>query len=312
MKRLATIFATIALVTLSSFASAGPSSADKDLAREVMKQGKAHEKAGTMDDALAAYRIADDILGDPTTRVALCRVLARVGKLVEAREACLSAIQMPKKTLEPVSFGKARGEATDLAVTLEERVPSLHITIKGLDAKVKPTITVDGTKVEPDTIEGPQPADPGKHQVEVTAAGYEAGKAEITLKEGQQATLDVVMKRTGSGDAEESSGGGFHPIFWVGIAATAVGLGAGIGTGIFVIGEKKRLDEECPQAPLCPPEYKDEHSTAVALAHVSTVSFVVAGLGVAMIVAGVFIPTDDDEQVGIWLRPGGFAFEGRF
>lgn len=297
------------LMAMSSIASAGPTSQDKALAKEVMKQGAEHEKAGRLDDALAAYRIAHDIMNDPHTGASLCRVLIQSKKLVEGRTVCMAVIQMPTKSMEPSTHKKGRDEAIDLAAGLEERIGSISLSLEGLKGDAKKKVTIDGTEVE--DISAPIPADPGKHRVEVSAPGYDAASGEVTVKEGQEAKLKLKLRRVGAPAEVEEDSGGLHWVFWAGVVSTGVGLIAGTATGIFVITEKNRLESECEFPTLCSPEFESELDLAVALSHVSTASFVLAGLGIGAMVGGWFL-TPDEEDVGVIVHPTGVTVLGRF
>jgi hypothetical protein len=308
MRTLVTIFAALACLLVNTLALAEPTQADKDLAREVMKQGRKHEKAKEWDDALAAYRIADDIMGDPVTRTSLCRVLGEVGKLIEARTACLSVLEMPEKRLEPASVKKARSEAVELAAGILERTPTLSIQIDGLASGAKPEVKIDGEAVEGDPKE-PRSLDPGKHRIEVTASGYAPGVAEVTLTDGEAETAQIAMKPSEGGD--DDSGRTLHPLFWGGVVAGGVGLIAGTVLGVYVITEKNRLEEGCVDGVLCSPDVESDLDLAVALAHVSTASYVLAGLGVGAAVAGWFLSPEEGD-VGLWVAPTGVGLRGRF
>ncbi len=310
MRPLATISLIMALVATTAVAHTAPSHSEAGLARAVLKQGKVHEKAKEWPDALAAFRIADDIMGDPDTGVSLCRVLAQIGKLLEARDVCMKVVQLPEKPREPSAMGKARDEAVELAAELELRLASVKVALQGLDAGVKPTLQIDGTSVSEGADEVIQ-ADPGKHRIQVSAPGYVTSVEEVTLSEGQSATISVRMTRSGAGPGAAIDEQGYHWLFWAGIAATSVGVVGGTISGIFVVAENSRFRRECELAPLCGPEYKSELDRAVALAHVSTVSFVLAGLGAGAIVGGYFLTTEE-SAVGVWIAPNGLRLSGRF
>lgn len=306
--RVLAAFVALCLTLSLSTAARAQSAEDASLAKEVMKQGGEHEKAGRLDDALAAYRIAHDLLNDPHTGASLCRALIATGKLVEGREVCLAVIKMPSKKMEPSAHRKGREEAIELAAGLEERIGSVQIRITGLAKGAKAVVAIDGDEVE--DVSSPIPVDPGPHRVEVTAKGHEDAGVDVTVKEGEAAEVAVKMRRTGAPDATEEAGG-LHWLFWVGVVGTGVGLVAGTATGIFVVTEKNRLESECEFPTLCAPEYESELDLAVTLAHVSTASFVLAGLGVGAMVGGWFLSPSEDE-IGVIVGPAGIAVTGRF
>ena len=60
-----------------------------------------------------------------------------------------------------------------------------------------------------------------------------------------------------------------------------------------------------------PPSTQSDIDTGTTLAHVSTVSFAVAGAGIVLGTVGLFLDGGDDN-VGITIRPGFVSIRGAF
>ena len=99
----------------SALAAEPPSAADRETARTLMATGDGKLKDGDLDGALEAYRGADEIMGVPTTALAVGRVYARMGKLIQAVDALSRARRHPVDGSEPEAFRQARAEAAKLA-----------------------------------------------------------------------------------------------------------------------------------------------------------------------------------------------------
>lgn len=110
---------------------------------------------------------------------------------------------------------------------------------------------------------------------------------------------------------EESSG--VSPLVWVGFSVAGVGLVLGSITGGISFAEAQDLQDTCDNN-VCPSSRQDDVDTMLALAHVSTVSFVLTGVGVTLGVIGLFVGGGSDEQARLDLEvgPGSLSLRGSF
>src|SRR5690242_13340717 len=100
-----------ALASVASVASAEPTAADLESARDLFKEGQALRAKGDLEGALTKFKAADALAGTPITGVELGKTLLQMGKLVEAREGFLSVGRIPTKPNESPQTKKARAEA---------------------------------------------------------------------------------------------------------------------------------------------------------------------------------------------------------
>jgi hypothetical protein len=302
-----------------------PSEADRDAARKLMDQGRAKERAGDKAGALDAYLAADRIMGVPTTGLSVAEAALELGKLVEARDVLLRVSRHPVSPSEPLPFAKARLEAKELAAELDKRIPSLTLSVTGAAAGTAVTVTVDGVPVPPETLQFSRAVNPGKRQIVASAPGYRTARKSVTLAEGEQATLSLALE-PGEDDSPSTGGltlAGISPLFWVGVGVTVAGLGVGITTGALAMSKSSDLEGVCPDYG-CPASRKSEIDSMTALAHTSTVSFVVAGAGAVLGVVGLAAlsdwggappkaePDGSAPTVSVLAGPGALLVHGRF
>jgi hypothetical protein len=100
------------------------------------------------------------------------------------------------------------------------------------------------------------------------------------------------------------------------IAFTGGGIALVVGTvaGVAALGKLNELESTCPSK-RCVPEDEDIADEANTLATVSTIGFVLGGLGVAAGVTLVVIDNLDDEEedrVALRASPGSIWLEGSF
>ena len=93
-----------------------------------------------------------------------------------------------------------------------------------------------------------------------------------------------------------------------GFGVAALGVIAGGATGAAALSKDKSL--VCPNN-LCPPESESDLKAVMGLAHVSTASFVLAGVGATLGVVGLFL-NDDPNAAVVMVGPGSFSVQGRF
>lgn len=274
-------------------AHAGPTSADRETARTLMQQGRELTAKGDLKEALKRFQGANDIMHVPTTALEVARTLVALGQLVEARDFIAAIRQITPNPNEPAPFKEARKKADDLDASLNGRIPSLVITIKGAPEGEQAALTVDGTPVPAGVVGLPRAVDPGHHVIVAkldskTAQGE--GKQEVDVREGEQKPVEVTLSVTLApppAEAPPAAPASEAPapvtshsptiITWVGVGLAGAGVIAGTVTGILSLSKKSSLQSECPND-VCAPGNSD-YSAANTFATVSTIGFIVAGVG---------------------------------
>ncbi|MBN1606376.1 MAG: hypothetical protein JW940_07065 [Polyangiaceae bacterium] len=308
------------LLVGAAAAATGParaqSAADKETARTHMDNADARFHAKDFAEALRLYQAADDIMHVPTTGLEVARTLAEMNRLVEAYDRALVVTRLPSAPREPAPFVEARKRAQALADELARRIPSMVVKVQGVAPDAAVQVQVDGAPIAQSAALLPLKLDPGKHQIVVTAPGYERVELERDIPEGQLTEIVAELRPAPPPQAEParlpapvqaqparpappvSAPAQATPeaepeipmLAYVGIGVGALGVGVGAVTGTWSWAKTASLrDEDCGGGNSCSPESKSERATANTLANISNVAFGVglvgAGLGVYALVA---------------------------
>jgi hypothetical protein len=279
-----------ALLTLlaASAAHAEPSAADKETARRLMTEGRAHRKDGDNKAALQSFIAADAIMHVPTTGLEVARTEVDLGQLVEARDQLLAIARLPNSDKEPRAFSEARETAKALGAEIEPRIPSVRVKVQGAPSGAAVKVVVDGAEIPSVALTAPRAVDPGHHVI-AASAGAEPHQVEVDVAEGE--TKDVTVDlgaATADGNAPPPAGGksgeGTDPVrlaSYIGFGVGGAGLILGAVTGILAISKLSAAKQQGCVGNDCPPAADSDLNSASTMATLSTVGFVVGGVGVA-------------------------------
>ncbi len=269
--------------SVAHVAHAAPSARDRQDAAVLTNKGRAAARALRHGEAIDLFRKADQL--DPTSarKLELSKALVAEGKLVEAS-------QILNNLINDASLGPRDKWAKDAAkkqlAQFESRIPWLQVQVVGPASSAKVRVEVDGKEVEANTE---APVDPGKHTVAVDADGYESADRNITVAEGEhkQVTLTLEAVAKAAPPKPKESGGGTKIPAIASFVVGAAGIGVGAAFGILAFDETAKAKQFC-DGNNCParPEVVAARNTAIANGNVSTVGFVVGGVGVA---AGIIL-----------------------
>lgn len=312
----------VAFVASPAFAQQATAS-DRETARSLMAEGRDKRDAGDLQGALKAFVAADTIMHVPTTGLEVARTLDKMGQLVEARETLLVVLRIPPQPSDPPPFAEARRAAEALDADLAKRIPSVVVDATS-DLPGPITVIVDDQTIPANLVAIPRKMNLGKHVVVAKAAGEEARETiDLAPREQKRVTLKVVKKPPppppppapkqqepapdiGQGpDAPVKDEKPRIPmITWIGLGVGAAGLVSGTITGIISI--SKTSDIDCDQ---CSRDRESEIDSAQNYATVADVSFIVAGVGLAVAAVGYFVlrPKQPATTGFITVTPGGLA-----
>lgn len=286
-------------------AHADPSAADKETARGLMAEGRAARDHGDLKGAVKAFAAADALMHVPTTGLELARALAAVGQLVEARDTTLRITRNPEKPNEPAPFKAARDAAASLNDELAARIPSLTINVKNVPDGATASVTIDGTALPSELIGQPRKLDPGHHVI-AAKAGTAEGNQEVDVaeKDSKEVTIELTAQAAPSDTkpddqtgetpppADESSSHGSPLLIWGGFGLAGAGVIAGSITGVLAMSKANNVKNsgQCQNnGTLCNPSEDGDISSGKTMATISTVSFIVAGVGAVVGVVGLFV-----------------------
>jgi hypothetical protein len=264
------------------------SAADRETARGLFDRGVQAEQRGDLASAEALFRDANNLVHVPSTALFLARVLAKQGRLLEARDHALEATRAPVQKGEDPFQARCRTDAGVLASDLEVRIPSLTIRLVGGD-RASTTLTIDGAPAPVLQSDAPRKLNPGVHTLVATSPGLAPTTLTVTLAERE--TKEIVLALGGATTAlippppppPRRAPKTLGPIL---LMAGGFGLGgasliAGAVTGGLSLSKTSELRDQCGGP--CPPSLQDEFDAASTLATASDVTFIVGG---ALVLAG--------------------------
>ncbi len=293
LRRLTALALLGVLVPASALAQ---SDSDRATARDLGQQGEAALGAKDWKQAEDDFHRADALFHAPTLILGLARAQAAQGKFVEAWEN-YHRVVLENVTSSP-GFVKALADAQSEIGAIEGRRSRVTVTVTGADA---PKVTIDEAPIRVEALGIERFIDPGSHVFKAAADGYLPATQALTIGEGSTqkvvlelqkdpAALVVAPAPVGTaapyspvGAEPASSSGGSSPARTVGLVALGVGgvgLIEGVVTGVLALGKHSDLSKACTNG-TCPPSENSDLSTYHTMGTLSTVGFIVGGVGVA-------------------------------
>jgi hypothetical protein len=257
------------------------------------------------------FRRADKLVHAPTLELGLARALAAEAKYVEAQETYNRIIREGLPPGAPEVFKRAVEDAKKEVDSVAPKLGSVVITVKaasGNDVE-SPKVTLDGKPVNAASLGIKRAIDPGPHNLHVAADGYKAADVSFSILEGGSGTQAVTLDKDaaavaattpeatpsttpGTPNATPASGApgagsatapDVGPpkksiLPWVAFGIGGAGLLAGGITGVIALGDHSKLAKDC-MGGTCPASSNNDLSGYHAMSTISTVGFIVAGVG---------------------------------
>lgn len=304
-----------------------------DQARHLMKQG--HYEA-------ACPKLKESQRLDPGsgTLINLANCYAHEGKTATAWSTFLEAAAASHRVGNAPREQAARARAAALKPKLSQLIVNVAAParVKGL------ALTRDGVPIDPPMWGAPVPTDPGKHTIIATAPGYKTWQTVVTVKHGPaDLTVDVppLQKAAGAAsttppatttaaptpsapttspapppataDQTPSAGGGLGTQRTLALVAGGLGVvGVGVGTAFGLVSKSKhdQAASHC-NGSLCRDQTGvDLKSQARSAGNISTVGFIVGGIGLAAAVTLWLTAGPKHTEVG--LAPNGVSVRGEW
>jgi hypothetical protein len=320
------------------------SDSDRATARALGREGEAALEAKDYPTAEDRFRRADKLIHAPTLELGLARALVGVRKLVEAQETYNRIVREGVSPGAPAAFGKAVEAAKVEVEAVSPRLGMVTITVKGAGgAEVSgASVTLDGAAVNTASLGVKRFIDPGAHVLQATGTGFKPGELRFSVTEGQTVDAPLSLESApqaaasatpGSGAPEGAAGAtgttqagaetgtphkgpGILP--WIAFGVGGAGLILGGITGGLALGAHSTLAGECT-ATVCPASKQSDLDSYHLDATLSTVGFIVAGVGAA---AGVVLlltapkgenpPAQAGLRVVPFVGPGSVGAVGQF
>ena len=295
-------------------------------AQQLFLQGREAVKKGDLATAAGLFERSQMLHATPGTLLNLANVEEQRGKLVKALVHFEAALKSLAENDERYPI------ATEGADRVRARIPLLRID-RAVGAPADMSIRLGDAALAASTLGAYAQMDPGPYTVTTSASGHEDRRYEVKLAEGARTTLAVEAgKELPKAPPPAPPSSRPTAVQAAGLAVGGVGLaGLGIGavTGILAIVKKGDAASACPNPMMCSGPGLQTAATGQTLASVSTASFVVGIVGVAvgvtLLVAGrekpavvdggsVAKPAGPSASFAPWVLPGsaGLGVQGRF
>lgn len=310
-------------------------------AQSLFDEGKALLEKGETEKACEKLAASQRLDPAPGTQFHLAGCYEKLGRTASAWALYLEVAAAAKSKGRGDAEQAARSAANALAPklsTLKIVVPA-EVRIDGLEIKR------DGQLIAADLYGSAVAIDPGKHQIEASAPGYQSFKGELEVKPNADAvtfSLPALKAETAPGEApgdpagpstpaDSASTSSFMP--WPYVSLGVGVLGVGVGSFFILKSSSKRADadalfEECggdgcrnsdPRSTQIA-EFDDAARSAQTL---GTIGFVVGGLGVAGAVVMFLLEPSRSEHASQrshrskatltpWLGPAAAGLSGQF
>jgi hypothetical protein len=274
------------------------SATDAETARTLMDEADRLRDAGDLWAALERYHAADEIMHVPSTGIELAKAQAALLQLVEARATALSTVHLPEQPNESKVFRESRAEAVKLAAALAPRIADLTLAIEPASAQA--AVRVDGQAIPRISRSLPYKLNPGSHVLLVEAPGFASKTEQLTLAEGQHATLGMTLTPAPSAATTEpvakqpsqhaaqaneatrphaDPGAGNRARAFVAFAAGGALLVTGAVAGILSLTKASDVRAQCNNN-VCPESLRGQAASADTLGTIANVTLPLGVLGV--------------------------------
>lgn len=321
LRRASLLCATIATCLITA---TGPVAAQEQedpaviaTARELAIAGVKLAQADRCPDAVPKLERAEKLHHSPIVLTRLGDCYIKLGQLIAGIESLRSVLREPLPENPSEALQSAYTEASALVEATKPKLAKLTIKVRGLEAGDDTDVVdlrIDDKSMPSALLGTAQVSDPGDHRVDVSAPGYLASHATVTIAPGGSESLE--MKLEPDPNAKQLQNAQLLPppapqvpdastfvaapavsspnhlpayITW---GLSAAMLGVGVGFGFAAMENQSVLEDRCPDK-VCPQELADLIDTSRTNAMISTIG-IGAGLGGAALGALLF-----------WLESGG-------
>lgn len=290
------------------------SDADRATARELGQQGERALFAKDYEKAEDRFRRADQLVHAPTLELGLARALAGEGKYVESQETYNRIVREGVAPGAPAAFKQALEDAKKEVGTVSPKVGGVTITVQATGGGDVPGVSValDDAPVNTASLGVRRLVDPGPHVLRATAAGYKPAELRFSVPEGGSVNEAVTLDKDLSAPAPasvpapapganatpasaatpglaaattpeqpESASGHKSILPWVAFGLGGAGLALGAVTGALAMSKHSDLAKACSAPTACPSTQQSNIDGYHTMGMLSTVGFVVGGVGVA-------------------------------
>lgn len=306
-------------------ASAAPSPAEVNAAREAYREGVGLETTGNWAAALEKFRTVAAVKSTSRVRfhIGLCQ--EKLGRWVEA----LGAYNLALADARRENAADVEKEAEAARASLDARIPRLTV-LRGQAAEAI-SVSIDGVALGAAAIGTEIPLDPGLHTVETSVPGRAPYRTNVELTEGVRKVIDAIPSPSpaaGPTAAPLSAAPDKRPppplLPWIAVGVGAASLAA---SGVFYLlrqGKVSSLEDACGSEYQCTEAERPTYDSARTYNTLTNVTLGVGALGVGVgtvlllamkrpsaATTSAARPTPA-PHVGVGLHPAGVTLVGRF
>jgi hypothetical protein len=280
----------------------------RELARALADEGANAYAEADYQRALALFGRAYELVAAPTIALLEARTLVRLGRWVEARAAYLRAAGANLTPDSPPPFREATRTAIAELAALTPRIPRVEVELSA-DSKRYPALSVwlDDRRLSDEQLRRFVYVDPGRHSVELRGPGVKPAPVAFVLGEGQLKVVPIEVHSEPVADPQRTWG-------YVSLGTGAVGLVAGVTTGVLALNAHAEAERECPNN-VCERGGAGEAALERfrTFRAISTVGYVLGAVGVgAGVSLLVFRPSESGPQLTVRTSFRDVSVEGRW
>lgn len=286
------------LACLVALTVASPSFADE--ADRLFAEGGAAFDAQKYEDALRAFEAAWKLRQSYDIAGALAQAEMQTGKHRDAAQHLAFAL----RTFPATGNGDLRRTLEAAFAGLKKEVASVRVLVNVDGADVR----VDGVSVGRTPLADEVFVGPGTRIVEARLARHVSASRKLDAKKGVAEKVELVLLPEDPKTGEPS-----RLPSYVSFGIGGAGLVLGAVTGAVSLAKYSEVKAACSAQLVCPDALRGEADAGKALGHVSTVGFVLAGVGAA---AGVTLlvvgPSKSPARGALHVGPGFVGVKGAF
>jgi len=296
----------------AAFAQEEPSSAaETAAARGLAVEGLKLADAGKCPEAIDKLARAEKLHHSAIVQGRLGECQISLGKLVDGTENLRKVLREPVPSNPSPALVKARERAQTALDGAKPKIAFLMISVKGPKEVTAATVTVDGESVPTALLDADRPTDPGDHVIEASAPGYLKASARVSVREAERKAVSVRLdadpnavvappvpsaaepaqhpptqppppaRAAAGADTGSSSSAPNRTGAYIAWAVGGVALAVGAGFGFVAMNGKNDLESSCKNN-VCSPQNSDRLEEAKTAGNISTISFIVGGVGAAL------------------------------
>ncbi len=303
--------AVLALSSRPSEAQPAPRQPDaspaQDRARGLANEGMDLFERGDAAAALERFREADRTFHAPTLTLMVARCQVKLGALADAAATyeALSAETLPPGA--PGEFADAVASARVELAAIAPRVPRVQVTREPGDGAVGWVLRVDGREIVVPPTGLQTRVNPGTHDVALVVGGSVVVARRVVLGEG---ALEQVSPPPAPPPPKRERGVGLLAGSLASFSIGAAGLAMGIGAGVVALGKQSDLEDQCPSR-ACDPADEELRDAAVLNGSLSTVGFVIAGVGAGLGLTLLIVDLQEEAPATVTVSPTGLWFRAQ-